>query len=147
MYIHTAEFITTRGPINSRQTSTPTQQLGSCCIDKISSCLHYFIYVDTRCDRQSAAAAAWFRVQILMSVSTVNINVEHFLHWHSSIYILESLNAPSVFFNQWQHQNDDCSLKESWSFLVIHPVNVGEDEHELVYRGLEQHVHSLPLLK
>lgn len=98
VYIHTAEFITTRGPINSHQTSTPTQQLGSCCIDKISSCLHYSIYVDTRCDRQSAAAAAQFRVQILMSVSIVFINVEHFLHWHSSIYILEFITKSPVCF-------------------------------------------------
>lgn len=148
VYTHTPDFITTRGPINTHPTATPTQQLGSCCIDKISPCLHYFIYVDTRCDRQSAAAAAQFRVQILMSVSFLFINVEHFLHWHSSIYILEFITKPPVcFFNQWQPRNCGCSPKECRSFLAMHPVNVGEDEHELVYRGLEQHVHSLPLLK
>lgn len=44
--------------------------------------------------RQSAAAAAQFRVQILMSVSIVFINV----HWHSSIYILEFITKPPVCF-------------------------------------------------
>lgn len=58
VYIHTAELITTHSPINSHQTLTPTQQLWSCCIDKMSSCLHYFLFLDTWCDRRFAGAAA-----------------------------------------------------------------------------------------
>lgn len=36
VYIHTAELITTHGLANSHRTFTPTQQLWSCCIDKMS---------------------------------------------------------------------------------------------------------------